>query len=364
MNCNIIKKIKFVFCIFVLIIVSFVFACNKKIDDRDILYVYNWGIYIDDRVVPMFEKKYNVKVVYDLFDTNEEMYSVIKEKGRVYDVLCPTDYMVEKMINQDLLYSYDIKELHNYNNIDKRIFDIMKSFDKNNTYAVPYVHSTLGLIYNKTLLNEKKLPYPKSWADLWNPIYKGEIFMQNAMRDLLMVGLKKNHFSMNTTNENELNIAMEDLKIQKPLVNAYMIDELRDKMVSGEGTISVMYSGEVEYIATEGQKYEYNYILPEEGANFTMDVWVIPKNAKNVELAKKWIDFMLEPEIALMNYDYMHYGIANIKTIELIRKRDGDDVINNESIFPNLNDIDKYEIYKDLGNFEDKYDEAFKRIKS
>ena len=225
--------------------------------------------------------KYNVKVVYDTYDTNEEMFAVINSGGRVYDVLCPTDYMIEKMINQNLLYSYDLTTLKNYENIDKRIFKIIQSFDKNNTYVIPYVHSTLGLIYNKTILDEKNLPYPKSWGDLWYEGYKKEIFMQDAMRDLLMVGLKKNNFSMNTTNQNELDIATADLIKQKPLVNAYMIDTLRDKMVSGEGAISVMYSGEVEYIITEGKKYEYEYILPTEGVNFTIDAWVIPQNSQN-----------------------------------------------------------------------------------
>jgi spermidine/putrescine transport system substrate-binding protein/spermidine/putrescine transport system permease protein len=220
------------------------------------------------------------------------------------------------------------------------------------------------MIYNKTELDRKGLPYPKKWADMWNEDYKGEILMQDAMRDLLMVGLKKNNFSLNTTNQNELDKATEDLIIQKPLVNAYMIDDLRDKMVGANGTIAVMYSGEVEYIQTEGSSYEYRYILPEEGVNFTIDAWVIPKNAQNIELAKEWINYMLDPEIALLNYDEMHYGIANLKTIELIKERDGEAAIKNEAIFPNLDDIYRYELYKDLGDFEENYNDAYKRIKS
>lgn len=345
------------------ILVFNLYAC-KNVETKETLYVYNWGIYLDESVIGKFEDKYNVKVIYDTYDTNEEMFAVINSGGRVYDVLCPTDYMIEKMINQNLLYSYDLTTLKNYENIDKRIFKIIQSFDKNNTYVIPYVHSTLGLIYNKTILDEKNLPYPKSWSDLWYEGYKKEIFMQDAMRDLLMVGLKKNNFSMNTTNQNELDIATADLIKQKPLVNAYMIDTLRDKMVSGEGAISVMYSGEVEYITTEGKKYEYEYILPTEGVNFTIDAWVIPQNSQNKELAKKWIDFMLEPDIALLNYDYMHYGISNLSAIELIKERDGESAVENEAIFPNLDDVDKYEIYKDLGDFEDKYDDAYKLIKS
>ncbi len=362
---NPMKKIFIIFLFTLLLLLS---SCGSSAKNdaakKETLYVYNWGIYIDKSVIDSFKEKYNCEVVYDEFDTNEEMYAVVSKGARVYDVLCPTDYMIEKMINQDLLYEYNIDTLPNYENIDKRLLDIMSSFDKNNTYAVPYVHSTLGLIYNKTELDRKKLKYPNKWSDLWDESYKGEILMQDAMRDLLMVGLKKNHFSLNTKNQNELDIATNDLIKQKPLVNAYMIDDLRDKMVGANGSIAVMYSGEVEYIKSEGAPYEYEYILPEEGVNFTIDAWVIPKNAKNPELAKKWIDYMLEPEIALKNYDYMHYGIANLKTIELIKERDGESILHDEAIFPNLDNIGMYELYKDLGDFEENYSDAYKKIKS
>lgn len=345
--------------------ILFALSCRTRVDkNKDTLYVYNWGLYIDEDVIGKFEEKYNCKVVYDEFDTNEEMFTVVSSGARNYDVLCPTDYMIEKMIKLGMLYEYDITELTNYNNIDPKILRIISSFDKNNTYVVPYVHSTLGMIYNKTHLDSKSLPYPKRWADMWNEDYKGELLMQDAMRDLLMVGLKKNNFSINTLKQEELDKATDDLIAQKHLVNAYMIDDLRDKMVSGNGSIAVMYSGEVEYIRENGKNNEYEYILPEEGVNFTIDAWVIPKNSINKELAKKWIDFMLEPDIALMNYDEMHYGIANVKTIELIKNRDGEEVLKNEAIFPNLDDIDKYELYRDLEGFEGNYNDSYKKIKS
>ena len=271
--------------IFVATILAACGGSNKE--EKEKLYVYNWGIYLDKAVIDKFQDKYDCEVIYDEFDTNEEMYAVVSSGARVYDVLCPTDYMIEKMINQGLLYEYDITELSNYENIDKRILKIISSFDKNNTYVVPYVHSTLGMIYNKTELDKKHLPYPEKWADMWNEKYKDELLMQDAMRDLLMVGLKKNHFSLNTTNQVELDKATDDLIAQKPLVNAYMIDDLRDKMVGKSGTIAVMYSGEVEYISTEGAPSEFKYILPKEGVNFTIDAWVIPENAKNKEQTKK-----------------------------------------------------------------------------
>ena len=353
-------------------IMIILFSCskNKMKNDENTLYVYNWGLYIDENVITKFEDEYNIKVVYDMFDTNEEMFAVINSGGRTYDVICPTDYMIEKMMKLNMLYDYDFNELENIKNVDEKMFSIMQSFDNENKYAIPYVHSTLGIIYNKTALDKKNLPYPKAWKDLFNPIYKNEILMQDAMRDLLMVGLKSNNFSMNTTDTNEINIATNDLINQKPLVNSYVIDQVRDKMVLGEGSVGVTYSGEVEYIKEQGKlnNYEYEYILPIEGVNFTIDAWVIPKNSKNKQLAKKWIDFMLREDIALMNFEYMHYGIANLKAMEKI----DDKLLNDFSVFPNLDDIDKYEIYKDLSmidkntnmTYEEIYYEAYKKIKS
>lgn len=348
-------------CILILLICS----CKNKIqntsNNENKLYVYNWGLYIDDSTIDQFEKETGIKVIYDMFDTNEEMYNKIKTNAITYDVLCPSDYMIEKMIKEGMLYSFDINLLHNYDCLDKKILELMKTFDKNNSYAVPYVYSTLGIIYNKTLLNKKNLDYPISWSDLFLEKYKNEIILQDAVRDVLMVGLKKNNFSMNSTNMDELKKAEEDLIKQKPLIHAYLIDPARDKMAIGEASIASMYSGEVEFIKQEGKKfgYEYEYILPKEGANITLDCWCIPKNAKNKNNAIKWIDFMTRPDIAKINYEYMHYGIPNIKVRDSLIENEK----NNEDIFPDLNRND-YEIYKDIGKFEDVYLDIWKRIKA
>ncbi|MCQ2609418.1 MAG: extracellular solute-binding protein, partial [Lachnospiraceae bacterium] len=139
-----------------------------------------------------------------------------------------------------------------------------------------------------------------------------------------------------------------------------------DKMVVGDGSIAVMYSGEVEYIRTEGKHYgyEYDYVLPIEGVNFTIDAWVIPKNSKHKDYAKLWIDFMLDKDIAFRNFEYMHYGIANLAAIEEVKKRYGDEILKDKAIFPDLSDINKYELYKDIGDYEEKYLECYKEIKS
>lgn len=349
---------------FLLIAISLLFISSCSFNDgekKEKLYVYNWGIYIDKTTIEDFEKKYDCKVIYDEFDTNEEMYIIVESGSRVYDVICPTDYMIEKMMRNNLLEEIDYKnKLKNFNILDTRVLNIMKTFDKNNSYAIPYVYSTIGVIYNKTILDEKGLPYPMYWSDLFNPIYENEILMQDAMRDLMMVGLYKNDFSLNSTNIEELDIATNDLINQRPLVNGYVIDQVRDKMVMGEAGIGVTYSGEVVYIKEEGKNYNYEYILPKNKVNLTIDAWVIPKNAKNKELAIKWIDFMLEKDIARKNYEYMHYGIPNTDVIKELPMEEQNDT----SIFPDLNDISKYELYKDLGDFEQVYSDHFKKIKS
>ena len=357
------KKIILKILIFIVLLSNiFLCACKTK-KNREVLHVYNWGLYIDEECIDLFEKKYNVDVIYDMFDTNEEMFAVVKNAGRVYDVICPTDYMIEKMIRLDMLQKIDKNNIINLKNVDEKIFDKLKQFDKNNDYAIPYVYSKIGIIVNNTLLKnmgiDKKIT---SWSDLWDIRFDKSILMQDAMRDLLMVGLKKNNFSMNTKNINEINIAKDDLINQKQLVSAYVIDQIRDKMVQGDAALGVTYSGEVEYIKNEGYDlgFDYTYVIPEEGTNLTIDAWVIPKNAKNKRLAEKWIDFMCEKEIALKNFNVMHYGIPNKEVIDIIDEK----FLRDEAVFPDLNKIDKYELYKDLDDFESVYNDCWKEIKS
>ncbi len=349
----------------IFIVFSLVFSSctnSKKVnEERKKLYIYNWGLYIDEATLDMFEKETGIEIVYDMFDTNEEMYTKLKSGNVIYDCICPSDYMIERMALEGMLYSFDLNELSNYKNLDGKILELSKSFDYNNTYAIPYVYSTIGIVYNKTLLDEKNLPYPKSWSDLWKEEYKDEILLQDAVRDLLMVALKKNNFSLNTKEKSQIEKARVDLINQKDLLVNYVIDEVRDIMVSGSKSIGVTYSGEMEYIRTSNPDNEYVYVIPQEGTNMTIDCFVIPDNSKNKEDAKKWIDFMLRSDISKMNYEYMHYGCPNV----LVRKDLSSKELNNESVFPKLDDesLKRYEIYKYLGSdIEDLYLEVWKSV--
>ena len=286
------------------------------------LYVYNWGEYIDEDVISQFEEETGITVVYDLFETNEEMYPVIEAGAVNYDVVCPSDYMIQKMRENDLLAELNFDNIPNIDQIDPAYMEMSQAFDPENKYSVPYCWGTVGILYNTRLLDELGVPAPTKWADLWDERLSGEILMQDSVRDAFMVALKKDGYSMNSESKDELEQAKQELIDQKPLVQAYVIDQVRDKMIGGEAAVGVIYSGEMLYIQDEvanlGLDYNLEYVIPEEGTNLWLDSWVIPKNAKNKENAEKWIDFMCRPEIAKANFEYITYPTPNKGAFELL----------------------------------------------
>lgn len=348
--------------VILVVVLSFaMFGCggeSKNYENGEV-YVYNWGEYIDPECIDLFEDEYHIKVIYDMFETNEEMYPQIERGSVSYDCICPSEYMIEKMKDNDLLLELDFGKIPEYKNISKDSISYL-SVAGTDKYAIPYMGGSVGILYNKTLLDEKGLPYPESWADLWKDEYKGEILMQNSVRDAYMVALKKNGFSMNSTSDKELEMATYDLIEQKPLVQAYVVDQVRDKMVSGEAMIGVIYSGEVLYVSHENEDYEYKYVIPTEGTNVWYDAWVIPKNSKNVENAYKWLDFMCRPDVAKMNCEFITYESPNEEALKII----DDEYILDDSIVINNSSNDKNEIFRYLGEAEELYNEKWKRLKS
>jgi len=340
-------------------------TANSGSSDAGELYVYNWGEYIDEDVISQFEDETGIKVIYDMFETNEEMYPVIEAGGVNYDVVCPSDYMIQKMRENDLLAEINFDNVPNIDQIDPAYMEMSKSFDPENKYSVPYCWGTVGILYNTKLLDELGVPAPTKWADLWDERLSGEILMQDSVRDAFMVALKKDGYSMNNANEDELQQAKQDLVDQKPLVQAYVIDQVRDKMIGGEAAVGVIYSGEMLYIQDEvanlGLDYELEYVIPEEGTNLWLDSWVIPKNAKNKENAEKWIDFLCRPEIAKANFEYITYPTPNKGAFELL----DEDLQNNKAVFPDIDSLNNSEVYEYLGDETDNiYNELWKEIKS
>lgn len=329
------------------------------------LFVYNWGEYIDDSVIEQFEEETGIKVTYDMFETNEEMYPIIEAGAVNYDVVCPSDYMIQKMIENNLLAELDFDNIPNVANIDSQYLKSAESFDPGNKYSVPYTWGTVGILYNTKLIEERGLPVPTKWGDLWNPAYKGEILMQDSVRDAFMVSLKSLGYSMNTEDDAELQEGKQKLIEQKPLVQAYVIDQVRDKMIGGEAAVGVIYSGEILYIQEEvvNQQLDYSleYVIPEEGTNLWIDGWVVPANAKNKENAEKWIDFLCRPDIALKNFEYITYATPNKAAKELL----DEETRNNKAIFPDPEQLLNSEVFKYLGDEVDSvYNNLWKEVKS
>ncbi len=319
------------------------------------LYVYNWGEYIDEEVITMFEEETGIKVIYDMFETNEIMFAKLAQDTSAYDVVCPSDYMIQKLIEKDMIQELDFDKIPNSVNIGEEYYKTSEDFDPGNKYSVPYCWGTVGILYNRTMVDEPV----DSWDILWDEKYNGQILMQDSVRDAFMVALVKNGFSLNTLNPDEIRIATDDLIAQKPLVQAYVVDQVRDKMIGGEAALGVIYSGEAIYTFRENP--DLDYVVPKEGTNVWIDSWVITKGSKNKENAEKWIDFMCRDDIALMNFDYITYSTPNNVARENI---EDEEIKNSDIAFPDLSSF-KNEAYKYLGEDGDHlYNDAWMEVKS
>lgn len=321
------------------------------------VYVYNWGEYIDMETIRMFEEETGIEVIYDEFETNEIMYPKVEAGASQYDVICPSDYMIQKMVDNDMLAELNWDNLPNAKaNIGSQYYETSTAFDPENKYSVPYCWGTVGILYNTTMVDEPVT----SWSILWDEKYADSILMQESVRDLFMVALKELGYSMNSTNQQELEAARDLLIEQAPLVQAYVIDQVRDKMIGGEAALGVIYSGEAIY--TQRENPDLAYVIPEEGTNVWIDSWVIPKNAPNKENAEKFIDFMCRGDIALMNFDYITYSTPNTAAQALI---EDEDIRNSEIAFPDLSKYSNLETFTYLGEEADAlYNELWKQVKS
>lgn len=350
---------------FIIVGVCYTTYRHVAVKHSDELYVYNWGEYIDESVIDQFEEETGIKVTYDMFETNEEMYPIIEAGAVQYDVVCPSDYMIQKMAENGLLAELDFSNIPNLQYIDPVYMKNSQSFDPQNKYSVPYTWGTVGILYNTQRLEELGAPVPTKWSDLWDERYRGEVLMQDSVRDAFMVALKMQGYSLNSTDPNELEEAKDLLLAQKPLVQAYVVDQVRDKMLNGEAAIGVIYSGELLYLQEEaenlGLDYELNYVIPEEGTNIWIDSWVIPYNARNKENAEKWIDFLCRPDIALKNFEYITYATPNTGALDLM----DEEYRENTSVFPDTSKLTNSEVFQYLGTeADDLYNALWKQIKS
>ena len=281
---------------------------GNKEDNK--LNVYNWGEYIDEDVITQFEEETGIQVVYDVFETNEEMYPVIEAGAVNYDAVCPSDYMIQKMVENGLLAEINFENVPNIANIDPVYLEKSKAFDPENRYSVPYTWGTVGIIYNVQKLEELGVPAPTKWSDLWDERLKGEILMQDSVRDAFMVALKALGYSMNTSDADEIQAAYEWLLDMNNTMNpTYVTDEVIDGMANGNKDIAIVYSGDATYVQSENE--DMSYWMPKEGTNLWYDAMVVPKNAQNPLLAQEFINYTLTYEAALGNSEYVGYTSPN-----------------------------------------------------
>lgn len=330
---------------------------STKTTSTGSLKVYNWGEYMDPQVLELFEKETGISVTYDEYETNESMYPIIAKGAADYDLICPSDYMIQKMSDEGLLEPINWSRIPNAKNIDDQYFEFARGYDENNTYSMPYLWGTVGILYNKKMV---KGPID-SWGVLWDTRYQDDILMQKSVRDAFGVALKYLGYSLNTTDEAQLDEAKQKLLEQKHsgVVQAYVVDEVRDKMIAGEAAMGVIYSGEALTCMEENE--DLAYVIPKEGSNLWMDNFAIVKGAKNKENAEKFLNFLCRPEIMKMNFEYITYSVPSSKARELLP----DEYKNSTIAFPALDSLKNCEVLKYVGKDGDSlYNQKWKEIMS
>ena len=276
--------------------------------------VYTWGEYISDGsedsldVNKQFEKETGIKVNYTTFDSNENMYNKIKGGGANYDIVIPSDYMIERMINEDLLEKLDFSNIPNYSNILDEYKDLY--FDPDNEYSVPYNVGMVGLIYNTKMVDE----VPDSWSIMWDEKYKGQILQFNNPRDAFALAQNLLGIDLNTNDSEDWHRAYDKLKEQKPVISSYVMDDVFNKMEGGDAAIAAYYAG--DYLTMADNNPDLDFVYPKEGTNIFVDSVCIPVGCQNKEAAELYINFLLRGDIALANAEYICYASPNRAVLE------------------------------------------------
>lgn len=325
-------------------------------DPENTLIVANYAKYMDENVREQFKKETGITIKYDECETPEDLYTKYKSGSIDYDLMCTSEYIIQKLMNEDELLEIDFDNVPGISNLDPQYLEFSKAFDPENKYTMPYFFGTVGILYNKDMVNAEDV---KSWSCLWNEKYKDQIIMTNSVRDAFLAPLKYLGYSVNTTDESQLREAQKFLITQAPLLQAYMVDEAQDEMVAENAAMALVYSGEAALAIEQNEKLAYS--VPEEGSNMWIDSWFIPKTCKHKENAEKFLDFLCREDIAAMNFECVYYATPNLA----LYNRLDEDVRKNDVIFPSTDILNNCEILKPLEEAPTKlYNTLWKEIKA
>ena len=306
----------------------------------DILKVYNVGEYIGEDVISNFEKEFGVKVIYEVFDSNEMMYTKL-QAGDSYDILVPSDYMIERLIKENALQELDLELIPNISNLAEQVRNM--PYDPENTYSVPYFWGSVGIVYNKNNVDQADLE-AEGWNILKDTKYAGKIYMYDSERDAFMVAFKALGYSMNTQNEDEIQAAYQWLMEQRQTMDPiYVIDEVIDGMMNGNKDMAVVYSGDAATILSENE--DMGFFMPTEGTNMWSDCMVIPANAENPKLAHEFINYILSYDASLDNSETVGYASSNQEVLDEL-SGEGGLFEGNEAYLPR-DGYDKDEVFND-----------------
>ena len=318
------------------------------------LVVYTWAEYIPDGVLADFEKETGIKVEYSTYENNEVMYSKLKiQKGKGYDIVVPSTYLVSKMRDEGLLQKVDKTKLSNFKNLMPDLLN--KPYDPNNDYSVPYLWGSTGIGVNSEEIDPSTV---SKWADLWDTKWKNKLLLVDDVREAFGMALQKNGHSVNTKNPDEIKQAYEDLQKLMPNVRVFNADAPREPFLAGDVNLGMIWSGEANMAQKENDKIQYIY--PKEGSGFWIDSFTIPAGAENVENAHKFIDYMLKPEVGKKVVEQLGYSTPNKEVKALVETK----LQNNPIIFPPSDILSKAEFQQDVGDAIKLYNDYWEKLKT
>lgn len=328
--------------------IAFAFA-NEKV-----LYVYNWSEYMPQSVVDDFEKITGIQVKYATYDSNEAMYAKVKtDKTSSYDIIVPSTYFVNKMSKEGMLLKIDKTKLKNFKNLDEKL--LYKPFDPKNEYSIPYLWGSTGISYNAKALGNGAIT---KWDDLWKSEFRNSLLLTDDLREVFGMTLKTLGYSANDQDSGHITQAYEKLKLLMPNVKVYNSESPKEVYLSEEVVAGMNFNGE-NYMAN-AESPDILYVYPKEGILLWVDSLVIPKNAKNIENAHLFIDFILNPQVAKAISEEVGYASPNAKAVELL----DEEVKNNRIIYPTKEDLINSEFQVDLGEALPLYEKYWEKLKA